>query len=86
MKTFIHSPTENLDYKVEYKDELGTDTISSNAWTVPADLTNVLEEIVGTQSVLWLTGGTSGKTHIIVNEMTTSSGRVYKVTFKIKVE
>ena len=53
---------------------LGSDTIASSTWTVPAGITEVSASSTTTVATILLSGGTSGASYSLVNEITTAAG------------
>lgn len=78
-------PNAEKDYAVDWGPWLNGDTIQSVTWTVPAGISKTDEEIVGTQAVIWLSGGTAGTTYSIVCRVVTAGGRTDERTVKVKV-
>lgn len=82
---FEKTPTEELDYMVEWKNWLASDSIASDAWSATG-LT--IQDTAGGDSSLrtiWLTGGTAGYTYTVTNTVTTDTGRVASRSFYINV-
>lgn len=79
-------PNSVLDYSIDWSDWLGSDTIHSSTWTLPA---GIIKDPVGqdsftnTVTTIWLSGGTAGTTYTILNRIVTHGGRTADQTFKI---
>lgn len=82
---FLKDPNAILDYTVDWSDWLDTDTIATSTWVLPSELTNVSDAKTGTTSTVFLSGGTLGKTHQVVNRITTVLGRTDDRTIKIRI-
>ena len=78
-------PDEVLDYEVDWSARLGTDTISSVTWTVPAGLTKEDEAATGDIVSVWLSGGSEGQSYNIGCRVVTSGGRTHDETFVLPV-
>jgi len=79
---------ERLVYAIDWATWLGTDTVASSSWTVPAELTS-LEELATTTaaSIKLELGGTAvaDQTYEVTNVITTTtSDEDREVTIKIK--
>lgn len=85
MSFFRKDPAAILDYAVDWSAWLGSDTIASAAWAVPAGLTVEAQTHTTTSATVWLSGGTLGETYALVNQVTTAGGRVDERTLTIEV-
>ncbi len=85
MTTFIKDPDATLDYTIDWKKFLGTDTISSVTWVVPTGLTQVVVSNTTTTATIWLSGGTLNASYEVTNRMTSAAGRIDDRTFVITV-
>lgn len=85
MKTFLKDPNATVDYAVDWSDWLGSDTISSVAWTVPDGITKSAETNTTTKATIWLSGGSVGNKYDVVCRITTSDGRTDDRTITIKM-
>ena len=86
--TFVKDPSATLDYGVDWATRgwLATgETIVASDWTAPAGLTEGSSAINGGITVVWLSGGTTGQTYQVVNQITTSAGRIDQRTIEIRV-
>lgn len=85
----IKDPNDELDYIVDWnaspKPFLGTDTISTSQWIVPAGITSILETKTASTATIWLSGGTAGIIYDLVNRIVTVGGRKADHTVKIRV-
>ena len=83
------TPGAQLDYGFNWGDEwlTGDETIVSAVWTVPDGITNVLEYTTDTISMIWLSGGDSGKTYYISCKITTNNSppRIDTRILKLKI-
>jgi hypothetical protein len=82
----IKDPSALLDYTLSWAAWLGTDTITSVAWTVPTGLTKPSNSNTTTTATVWLSGGTAGATYSVVCEVTTTAGRRDQRTITIKCQ
>ena len=72
-----HDPTAINDYAVEWATLLAGETetaLASSAWSAstPAGLTISSTTLSGTKAVVWVTGGTPGRTYGLTNTVVTS--------------
>ena len=76
-QTFEKDPDALLDYTVNWGDNwLGTDTISTSIWTIPAGLHEVSNTFDDDEAIVWVSGGVSGQTYTMLNRITTAGGRI----------
>ena len=90
MPTFVKDPQAMLDYQVDWSSWLAVgETITVSAWTGTTGLTvgsgAQAPSHTTTSATIWLSGGTLGQTYLVVNEITTSAGRVDDRTIGIVV-
>lgn len=69
------TPSDVLDYFVDYSEWLGTDTIATSVWDVPTDMTKVSDSHTDTVSTVFVDGGLVGITYDLVNTIETVGGR-----------
>lgn len=94
MEAFTKDPDANLDYTQDWSAYLAEgDTISSSEWfvadTAATDETPVevgIDSYTDTETLVWLSGGTTGTTYIVTNRVTTTGGRIDDRSIKIKVK
>ncbi len=79
-------PDAIKDYTVNWVAWLGTDTIATVAWTVPAGITKTAESHTTTATTIWLSGGTVGQVYTVLCRITSAGGRTEDQTFSIKVQ
>jgi hypothetical protein len=72
---FSKDPDEVKDYHINWATHLGTDTIVTSTWIVPAGITKVRDSSTTTTATIWLSGGTAGQQYHLVNHITTVGGR-----------
>ncbi len=82
---FVKDPGARLDYQVDWTDWLGTDTITTSAWSVPAGLTKETEAFEAAVATVWLSGGTAQTDFTVTNAVTTAGGRVDQRSFLVRV-
>lgn len=77
LQQFTKDPNAVLDYTFNWSSWLGSDTISTSAWTVQSGITRDSDSIVSgnKQTKIWLRGGTAGQAYTITNSITTAGGR-----------
>jgi len=82
---FYKDPDAVKDYQIDWSTWLGTDTIATSTWTVPAGITKASDTKTDTTTTAWLTGGTLGTDYSLVNRITTTGLRTEDQTIVIKV-
>jgi hypothetical protein len=84
MTTFQKTPTEKLDYDINYINVLNqNEIITSSSWNSPA--VYYASSFGNTATKVWLYGGTVGQSYILTNTATTNKGRIYVCSFMLKV-
>jgi hypothetical protein len=84
-------PDEVLDYGHKWLNRLTVegvvDTISTSIWILPFGIVQgpIAPSISGTNTILWLQGGTLGTKYTITNRITTSGGRTMDQSFTLKI-
>jgi hypothetical protein len=82
-------PSDNLDYSIDWTDQLALpstpDTIATVAWTVPAGLTAGAQYHASGIATTWLSGGTAGTEYVVACRITTSAGRVIERSARLAV-
>jgi hypothetical protein len=76
-------PNAVLDYIIDWTDWLNGDTITDSAWIVPTGITKESENFTDEKTTIWISGGTAGTTYLVINRITTGSGRINDQSFKI---
>jgi hypothetical protein len=84
--TFYKDPDAVLDYQIDWSTWLGSDTISTSAWTVQSGLTKGSDSKTDTTTTVWLSGGTAGQTYRVTNRIVTAGGRTDDRTFWVVVD
>jgi hypothetical protein len=80
-------PNEVLDYQVNWTNRLETgETISTSTFTV-AEGTVVIDSssAASPTTTVWLSGGTEGEACTILNRITTSAGRTYDQSVRLRI-
>jgi hypothetical protein len=86
MSTFTKDPDDVLDYVRDWAAVLDGDTITTSTWTVlDAGITVNSDERTTTKATVWISGGTLGQTHRVVNRITTAGGRTLRKTFRFRI-
>jgi hypothetical protein len=85
MAWFEKDPSAFLDYAVDWASWLGSDTIQSSTWSVPAGLTQEAATNTAAAATIWLSGGTDGAIYRVVNHITTAGGRADERTLTIRM-
>lgn len=79
---------EALSFTADWSTELGTDTLASATWSVPAGVTKDQETIDAPTktATVKLSGGTNGQVYQCVCAATGGSGQIYNRTLHLKIE
>jgi hypothetical protein len=77
--------TAVLDYQINWATWLGTDTIATSTWSVPAGITKDSDTNTTTTATIWLKSGTVGTTYELTNTIVTAGGRTDYRTIAIEV-
>lgn len=83
--TYLKTPSDVLDYMVDWSTWLGTDTISTSSWTVPAAMSVSLSSHTTTTTTVFLSGGADGNTYLISNTINTTGGRTVTRSFQVSI-
>ena len=87
-------PSEILDYGIDYSRPFNAstpvDAISTTGWVIENNTStdplvidsNTHDGIIAT---VWLSGGRKGATYRVVNTITTTGGRTYERTIRVKL-
>jgi len=83
----LKDPNASLDYRIDWSDWLGTDTISTSTWTVsPAGgLTLGSSSVAAKTATTFLSGGTAGQVVRVTNRITTAIGRIDDRSFNVRL-
>ena len=69
-------PESVEDFQINWTVVLGTDTIVSSVWEIPAPLTLVAQSNTTALATVRLSGGVAGQNYLLKNVVTCASGRV----------
>lgn len=85
--TLIKDPAETRYYRMDWSAHLGTDTISTSSWTIPAGLTLVANGVVSgnTKTYVLLSGGTANQSYILTNTIVINTGEIYQRSGRLDV-
>lgn len=80
------SDTELYTFDFERLGWLSTgETVSSSTWAVPSGVTKVSSGTTSTTTTILISGGTHGEDYTILNDMTSSEGRIRQSAFILQV-
>jgi hypothetical protein len=87
-------PDEVTDFICDWSERLLNEVIAISVWLVPSGITKNSDMVTNGATLLglpnrywttiWLAGGVQGTTYSFVNRITTSGGRVYDQTLKLR--
>lgn len=89
MADFIKDPNAVLDYGFDWSDWLQSgETITSSTWINPDSITVNSSSNLPESTVIWVSGGTAGKTYRLTNRVVTnnSPARTEDRTLTIEVQ
>ena len=89
MADFIKDPNAVLDYSFDWSDWLSeSEEINTSTWINPDNITINTSAKTATSSVVWVSGGTAGKTYRLTNRIVTnhSPARTDDRTLLIEVQ
>lgn len=78
---------EVLDFQINWGDRLDVgETILTSEWEISGDgaLVEDTNLISDTNTVVWLSAGTDGENYLLTNRITTSGGRTYDQTVRLR--
>lgn len=81
-------PDEVLDYTVDWSNRVtAPDTIMTSTWAflTQAGLAKSSESKTDTSTTVWLTGGTSGETGVLLNTVVTTQGRTMEEVVTLSI-
>lgn len=87
LKTFTKDPDALLDYTLDWSTDgwLGSDTIASVTWVIPAGITKTTDTNTTTTATAWLSGGTVDTDYTVTCRITTAGGRIDDRSLLIQV-
>lgn len=83
---FPKDPDAIKDFEIDWSSYLGSDTISTSAWTVAAGITEDSDTKTTTTTTIFLSGGTAGQIYELVNRITTAGARTEDASIFIEVD
>lgn len=83
--TYMKTPTDVLDYTVDWSTWLGTDTISSSSWSVPTGITVTTSSNTSTTTTAFLSAGLDGNSYLVSNTIHTAGGRTITRSFQVSI-
>jgi len=83
---FTKDPHATVQYTIRWTAWLGSDTISSSSWTVPAGITNVSESNDTLDANIFLASGTVGTIYPVTNSIVTAAGQKNDQTISIFIQ
>jgi hypothetical protein len=81
------APAEVKDFRIDWTDALGDDTIDQSTWESETGLTigPTSSSHTTTSATVWLSGGTDAHVYIVTNTITTAGGRTFEDTLTVTV-
>jgi hypothetical protein len=84
-QTFVKDPDNVTNFSIDWSDWLGSDTISTSTWTVPAGITEDSSGKTNTVATITLSSGTAGTTYTLSDRIVTAGGLTMDETLYIIV-
>lgn len=82
---FNKDPDAVLDYAIDWSAWLADDTIASAEAIADEGIVVESDAMVGSQHVIWISGGDVRRSYIITSRITTAAGRIDDRSLKIFV-
>lgn len=80
------SPGEEKDYSLDWEDKVeGDDAINSSTWVVPEGLSEEGSTYLNKSTTVWLTTSVTEGNFELINTVTTTGGRTYEQTARLRV-
>lgn len=79
-------PDEIADYAVDWTNRLAGDSIQQSTWIVPVGLVKDSDTKPTPFTIIWLRGGTLGKTYEVLNRIVTTGGRTFDQTVNLRIK
>jgi len=77
-------PDAKVDYKFDWTQWLESgDAIATSSFVASTGITLSSESKTDTSAVVWVAGGTVGKTYTVTNRITTTAGRINDLTMSL---
>lgn len=88
----VKDPNEVLDYQIDWADDeeprlVTGETLTSSTFSVVEGtvVINSQSYVVTGLTTVWLSGGTAGERCTILNRVTTSAGRTYDLSARLRI-
>lgn len=84
-------PNEVLDYQLDWSDdtssrlEVGESIVTSTWVVVSGDVVIDSSSQASGVTTVWLSGGTDGMPCVLLNRVTTSNGRIYDYSVRLRI-
>lgn len=80
-------PNEVLDFGLDWTAAFNSEeVIVASLWEVPPGLIVLQEGFDSRAAVIWLAGGADATVYVLVNRVTTSQGRTYDQSVRLKAK
>ena len=83
------TPAEVVDYSLDWAARLEADTIEASTWSILDNDDDALvidsNSFSDTATLVWISGGTAGKTYTLLNHVTTAGNRQYETCVSLPV-
>jgi len=83
---FTKEPTEILDYQIDWSDWLGSLTIATSSWSLPAGITKVTDDKTSATTLIRLSSGAWGETYEVFNTIVASNGETETRSILIRIQ
>lgn len=79
-------PDTDSTYTIDWTNQLGSETVSSSSWTLPAGVTETSSSNTTTTTTITLGGGTAGSTYELTNDVTLSDSSTLDASIYVYVK
>lgn len=81
----LKDPASTIDFAIDWSLWLDEDSISNSTWSTDDGITIDSDTETDTVATVWLSGGTEGSVYSVVNQITTTLGRIAERTIEVRV-
>src|SRR5436190_22027556 len=83
---FTKTPGAELDYGINWKDDIGSNNITASSWTASDGLTIVSDSFSDFATLVRVSGGELAHSYVLINEVTLLNGNIDQRAILIKVQ
>lgn len=85
---YYQDPDERLDYTIDWASDewLEGDIIQDSNWIIPEGMMSTGSYFNTQATLVWLSGGVTGESYTVTNEITTKAGRAASQSITITIK